>query len=111
MYEIFSELNRVGSGASSTPERGPVLLLLGGGMAAGKSTVREVIGHDDFWSKVGASPAGLSLTAAAHCAPFIHRNMPWSMVYVMSLLALQWLHRPMQVGVFVIGPKWLYYCG
>ena len=30
----------------------PGLLLLGGGMAAGKSTVREVIGHDDFWSKV-----------------------------------------------------------
>ena len=29
-----------------------MLLLLGGGMAAGKSTVREVIGHDDFWSKV-----------------------------------------------------------
>lgn len=52
LYEIFSELNRVGSGGSSTPERGPVLLLLGGGMAAGKSTVREVIGHDDFWSKV-----------------------------------------------------------
>ncbi len=51
LYEIFSELNRVGSGTSSTPERGPVLLLLGGGMAAGKSTVREVIGHDDFWSK------------------------------------------------------------
>jgi hypothetical protein len=31
-----------------------VLLLLGGGMAAGKSTVREVIGHDDFWSKVSS---------------------------------------------------------
>ncbi len=52
LYEIFSELNRASSGASSSTERGPVLLLLGGGMAAGKSTVREVIGHDDFWSKV-----------------------------------------------------------
>ncbi|CAL8471980.1 g11522 [Coccomyxa elongata] len=53
LYEIFSELNRSGSGRSEAPERGPVLLLLGGGMAAGKSTVREIIGHDDFWSKVG----------------------------------------------------------
>lgn len=52
LYEIFSELNRSGSGRSEAPERGPVLLLLGGGMAAGKSTVREIIGHDDFWSKV-----------------------------------------------------------
>ena len=52
LYEIFSELNRAGSGVNTTSERGPVLLLLGGGMAAGKSTVREVIGHDDFWSKV-----------------------------------------------------------
>ena len=52
LYEIFSELNRVGSGGGAAVERGPVLLLLGGGMAAGKSTVREVIGHDDFWSKV-----------------------------------------------------------
>lgn len=34
-------------------KRPPVLLMLGGGMAAGKSTVRELIGHSDFWSKVG----------------------------------------------------------
>jgi len=33
-------------------KRQPVLLLLGGGMAAGKSTVREIIGQSDFWSKV-----------------------------------------------------------
>ena len=51
MYEIFAELNRVGSSGQPPPQRGPVLLLLGGGMAAGKSTVREIIGHDDFWSK------------------------------------------------------------
>ena len=37
--------------ASGAPRR-PVLLLLGGGMAAGKSTVREIIGQDNFWSKV-----------------------------------------------------------
>ena len=53
MFEIFSELNRAGGGTGEVPpEREPVLLLLGGGMAAGKSTVREIIGHDDFWSKV-----------------------------------------------------------
>ena len=34
------------------PRRQPVCLLLGGGMAAGKSTVREIIGQDIFWSKV-----------------------------------------------------------
>ncbi len=32
--------------------RRPVCLLLGGGMAAGKSTVREIIGKDVFWSNV-----------------------------------------------------------
>jgi hypothetical protein len=49
---MFSELNRNDSSTRQPPQRGPVLLLLGGGMAAGKSTVREIIGHDDFWSKV-----------------------------------------------------------
>lgn len=63
LYEIFQELNRVGSGAGATAERGPVLLLLGGGMAAGKSTVREVIGHDDFWSKV-RGPFGTYLSTS-----------------------------------------------
>ena len=57
MFEIFSELNRTSGGTGEVPpERGPVLLLLGGGMAAGKSTVREIIGHDDFWSKVLGGP-------------------------------------------------------
>lgn len=37
------------------PNRQPVLLLLAGGMAAGKSTVRELIGKSDFWSQVVAS--------------------------------------------------------
>jgi len=38
---------------SRKKRRNPVLLMLGGGMAAGKSTVREIIGKDEFWSKVG----------------------------------------------------------
>ena len=60
--EIFSELNRNGSTVHDPPKRGPVLLLLGGGMAAGKSTVREIIGHDDFWSKVeNPSPSAPSV--------------------------------------------------
>lgn len=37
---------------SVSTRRQPVVLLLGGGMAAGKSTVREIIGQDGFWSKV-----------------------------------------------------------
>ena len=36
------------------PKRQPVCLLLGGGMAAGKSTVREIIGQDIFWSKASS---------------------------------------------------------
>ncbi len=42
------------SGITSSPPttRQPVLLLLGGGMAAGKSSVRQLIGADVFWSKV-----------------------------------------------------------
>lgn len=39
--------------------RQPVLLILGGGMAAGKSTVREIIGKSDFWSKVRFPPLRL----------------------------------------------------
>lgn len=39
------------SSASGKKDRAPILLLLGGGMAAGKSTVREIIGSDTFWSK------------------------------------------------------------
>lgn len=38
--------------ATPTSTRQPVLLLLGGGMAAGKSSVRHLIGADVFWSKV-----------------------------------------------------------
>lgn len=63
MYEIFAELNRAGSAGQPPPARGPVLLLLGGGMAAGKSTVREIIGHDDFWSKARAT--ALAITSSA----------------------------------------------
>lgn len=48
---MFEDLS-AGRRDPKAPEgRLPVLLLLGGGMAAGKSTVREIIGHDDFWSK------------------------------------------------------------
>ena len=48
---MFEDLNK----APDHPipeERQPIILLLGGGMAAGKSTVREIIGKDGFWSKV-----------------------------------------------------------
>lgn len=48
LQEMFEDMNR----AKEEPGRQPVILLLGGGMAAGKSTVREIIGKDGFWSKV-----------------------------------------------------------
>lgn len=36
------------------PDRQPICLLLGGGMAAGKSTVRNIIGQADFWTRVSS---------------------------------------------------------
>lgn len=59
MNNIFKELSRGSSENSMVSEdnevlskqRTPVLLLIGGGMAAGKTTVREIIGSDRFWSK------------------------------------------------------------
>lgn len=48
------DLQQAHAEASRPPvgSRQPVLLLLGGGMAAGKSSVRQLIGADVFWSKV-----------------------------------------------------------
>lgn len=37
------------------PNRQPICLLLGGGMAAGKSTVRKIIGQAEFWTRVSFS--------------------------------------------------------
>ena len=51
LYEMFDDLSAGKRDPRASTGRLPVLLLLGGGMAAGKSTVREIIGHDDFWSK------------------------------------------------------------
>lgn len=90
LYEIFSELNRSGSGRSEAPERGPVLLLLGGGMAAGKSTVREIIGHDDFWSKVRSSTCTspkthIIITQRDPMCPGIQElQSPWSTLHIAS---------------------------
>lgn len=52
LRQMFQELNRASPKHPYREERRPVLLLLGGGMAAGKSTVREIIGQDNFWTKV-----------------------------------------------------------
>ncbi len=60
-YEIFADLKRSceaqreserDGGGTDGKRRRPVCLFLGGGMAAGKSTVREIIGKDVFWSNV-----------------------------------------------------------
>lgn len=52
LQQMFEDMNR----AKEEPGRQPIILLLGGGMAAGKSTVREIIGKDGFWSKVSCGP-------------------------------------------------------
>lgn len=51
LRQMFEDLNRVPD-HSAPSQRQPIILLLGGGMAAGKSTVREIIGRDGFWTKV-----------------------------------------------------------
>lgn len=51
-------------------EDGPILLLLGGGMAAGKSTVREIIGSDQFWSNVS-----IQGWYQSSCLQAIHDNL------------------------------------
>ena len=53
LTDIFEGLKDRGDAAKRKQDRRPVLLMLGGGMAAGKSTVRKIIGQDNFWSKVG----------------------------------------------------------
>ena len=52
LSEMMIELREHPHANGVVPKRQPVCLLLGGGMAAGKSTVREIIGQDIFWSKV-----------------------------------------------------------
>jgi hypothetical protein len=44
-------------GAGAGEPRQPVLLLLGGGMAAGKSTVREMLRERGFWNKASPLPS------------------------------------------------------
>ena len=55
MMEIMGDLRQHCDAAAKerAGRRQPVCLFLDGGMAAGKSTVREIIGKDMFWSKVG----------------------------------------------------------
>lgn len=55
-WEIFADLKKSCEAQQQNGDgdtrRQPVALFLGGGMAAGKSTVREIIGKDVFWSSV-----------------------------------------------------------
>ncbi len=69
MSEMMMELRDHPHGGNGVaPKRQPVCLLLGGGMAAGKSTVREIIGRDIFWSKVPSRQFRSGCVAA---------NSPW----------------------------------
>ena len=66
LQEMFEDMNR----AKEEPGRQPIILLLGGGMAAGKSTVREIIGKDGFWSKVSFLSSMIEVFALL-CLPAI----------------------------------------
>ena len=52
MAKLAEMLNGVGDQSKLDPNRQPICLLLGGGMAAGKSTVRKIIGEAEFWTRV-----------------------------------------------------------
>lgn len=52
--------------------RAPVILFLGGGMAAGKSTVREIIGQDSFWSAIGPEAVVIEADAIKNQVRALH---------------------------------------
>lgn len=53
LAELAKMLGGRGDQSKLDPNRQPICLLLGGGMAAGKSTVRKIIGQAEFWTRVG----------------------------------------------------------
>mmetsp|Transcript_17981 Transcript_17981/g.50302 ORF Transcript_17981/g.50302 Transcript_17981/m.50302 type:complete len:504 (+) Transcript_17981:1941-3452(+) len=68
-----SEVFQSSISQSSNPQRQPVLLLLGGGMAAGKSTVRDIIGKSDFWSKVAPDAVVVEADALKNQESFVKK--------------------------------------
>ena len=52
LAELAKMLGGPGDQSKLDPNRQPICLLLGGGMAAGKSTVRKIIGEAEFWTRV-----------------------------------------------------------
>lgn len=55
LAELAKMLGGRGDQSKLEPNRQPICLLLGGGMAAGKSTVRKIIGQAEFWTRVSFS--------------------------------------------------------
>ena len=54
LAELAKMLGGRGDQSKLDPNRQPICLLLGGGMAAGKSTVRKIIGQAEFWTRVSS---------------------------------------------------------
>ena len=52
LTQLANMLAGHGDQSKLDPQRQPICLLLGGGMAAGKSTVRKIIGEAEFWTRV-----------------------------------------------------------
>ena len=67
LAELAKMLGGRGDQSKLDPDRQPICLLLGGGMAAGKSTVRKIIGQADFWTRVSATVFAWAQLPGQHC--------------------------------------------
>ena len=77
LAELAKMLGGRGDQSKLDPDRQPVCLLLGGGMAAGKSTVRKIIGQADFWTRVSAIAFAWAQSATQQCLViFPHQVLP-----------------------------------
>ena len=73
LAELAKMLGGRGDQSKLDPDRQPICLLLGGGMAAGKSTVRKIIGQADFWTRVSATVLACAQSPRQQClAGFPH---------------------------------------
>lgn len=75
LAELAKMLGGRGDQSKLDPDRQPICLLLGGGMAAGKSTVRKIIGQADFWTRVSATVLAYPQSPRQQCSAVFHNQV------------------------------------